>query len=212
RKEQHDTTFKDRPIVKRVNLYNIGSSTTRIDKVIFRGPDSAEYSITGNQYNQVPLEGFIMNVGDTIWVDYKFTPNISKPEAVRYLDRHADLIAVFFSDAAHTKRDTTVIHMTGVVDSLTNEVSSAPTSSEITLHPYIANDKLIIPTPGIDNIKEISLYDLLGKKVMQWSGKEIELAQMELLLPKPNISSGLYILKIEADRMSASGKVQILKE
>jgi hypothetical protein len=80
------------------------------------------------------------------------------------------------------------------------------------LHPYIANDKFIIPTPDIDIIKDISLYDLLGKKVIQWGGKEIERTQIGLVLPKPTVSSGLYILKIEGDRMSASGKVQILKE
>ncbi|MBS1902480.1 MAG: T9SS type A sorting domain-containing protein [Bacteroidetes bacterium] len=107
---QYDTTICDSALTIRVNLINTATAPTHVQKVFFDGADAPQYAVVDNKFHYSPLEGFTMNVGDTLWVDYKFTPDLSKG----FAPRHSHLVATF--DAPGGITDSTVIDMTGIVE------------------------------------------------------------------------------------------------
>jgi hypothetical protein len=204
RDTKHDTTFKDRPLVRRVNLLSRAISAAAIDTVYFTGADVAEYSIIANKLKLNPLHDFSMNPGDTVWIDYTFAPNISKPEAVRYIDRHADLKAVYFINADRTKRDTAMIHMTGVVDSLESGVpiktSNKPTRNSSIVKAYVQNNQIIVALNKSGTF-DCNLYDLLGRKVSGWAkvnANELESGELGVTLALDKMASGVYVVHLES--------------
>ncbi len=111
RPTQADTTTCDDPVITRVNLINNSNKQTTVTKVYFNGPDASEYSLYANQFNYSPLEGFPMNPGDTLWVEYKWLPDLTRP--IKLAQRSSNLIATF--DDGTGKNDSTVIALTGTI-------------------------------------------------------------------------------------------------
>ncbi len=109
---QADTTICDSAVTRQVFLLNRQTSDTYVQKVFFDGPDAAEYSLAPEQKIK-PLVGFPMNVGEILYVNYIFTPDLTKPN--RFADRHARLIAAYYRDTKHTIIDSTIIDLTGVI-------------------------------------------------------------------------------------------------
>ncbi|HET9135536.1 MAG TPA: hypothetical protein VFO76_02775, partial [Candidatus Kapabacteria bacterium] len=209
-----DTLFADSnttpPIVvtDRVELIQQSTTKIRVDKVIITGPDAAEFMIVGNQLGITPLEGFDMNPGDSIWVDISFNPDLTKPYPQKFADRHANLDAIFFTDAAHTLRETSTIKLTGT---FTGKLSVAEQHSNTDLRAYYSNHQLIIELPKNSMPPyEFSLYDILGRKIKSWKGSEMNISESNILLPVETLTSGTYIVRFKsnADVRSCSIIVQ----
>ncbi|MEO6939575.1 MAG: choice-of-anchor D domain-containing protein [Candidatus Kapaibacterium sp.] len=77
----------------RIWLYNNTSSqngaTEHVKTVLIEGADAAQFTMWRNQLNLTPLGNFDMAVGDSIWVDLIFTPDLAKG----FAQRHATLTA-----------------------------------------------------------------------------------------------------------------------
>ncbi|HYM19576.1 MAG TPA: T9SS type A sorting domain-containing protein [Candidatus Kapabacteria bacterium] len=114
---QWDTTVCDSAVTRRVYLHNKSNAPTSVFNIYFDGPDNDEYSLGANQDNYHPLADtnniLIMQPQDSIWVEYLFTPKLTKTPKFR--NREANLVCLFYSDAGHTVVDSTVINDTGVI-------------------------------------------------------------------------------------------------
>ena len=72
----------------------------------------------------------------------------------------------------------------------------------LTIYPNpVTNNKVFI-TSTLNDIKQIDIYDVLGKKVMSEMliGKELNVSEL---------SSGVYILKIRENNLSATRKLVV---
>ena len=72
----------------------------------------------------------------------------------------------------------------------------------LTIYPNpVTNNKVFI-TSTLNDIKQIDIYDVLGKKVMSEMliGKELNVSEL---------SSGVYILKIRENKSSATRKLVV---
>jgi hypothetical protein len=198
-----DTLYADSnvtpPIVVTNRVVLIQQSTTkvRVEKVILTGPDAREFTIDDNQLGLTPLEGFDMNPGDSIWVDITFNPDLTKPYPQKFADRHANLDAIFFTDAGHTQRNTSTIKLTGT---FTGKLSVAKQHSNADLKAYYSNHQLIVELPKNSTPPyEFSLYDILGRKVASWKGSEIGTSESNVILPVTTLSSGTYIVRFKSN-------------
>jgi hypothetical protein len=193
-----DSAVIDAAITRRAHLCSSSTSVTHVDKVYTSGKDSAEFSISGNQLNLNPLEGFDLNVGDTIWIDVTFTPDLSKTGPEKYADRHAKLETIFFADHAHTIRDTIRTDLVRTVDKSLGIISAPKQYKAIKAYTY--GPYMIVEMPNDDEqYSDCSLYDLLGRKVTQWSKQNISVAEYTMMLPLPKVSSGSYVLRLRSE-------------
>jgi len=193
-----DSSILDTPITRRVYLLATATAVIHMDRVYFSGPDAAEFTLSNNQLNQNPLEGFDMRPGDTIWVEYTFQTDITKPYPARYADRHAKLEATYFTDAVRSNRDTTRIDIT-VTYNKPLAINEQRISTE-KIKAYIYSHQLIVELPDDNNnYFDCSLYDLLGRKVTEWSKQNILTEGNIMALPLPKISSGAYVLRLRSE-------------
>jgi len=113
RQTQLDSVICEDSIVVRVRLINRSTAKARSVNVLFDGPDAAEYKIVGDSLGYLPLTNFDMDTGQVVWVDVLFKADLTKPLAVRYAPRHANLVANY--EGGTTVVDSTVIKFTGLV-------------------------------------------------------------------------------------------------
>ncbi|HET9135614.1 MAG TPA: T9SS type A sorting domain-containing protein [Candidatus Kapabacteria bacterium] len=194
-----DSTVMPAEIDRRINLYSTASGVIRLEKTFIDGPDMAEFAMIGNQINQNPLEGVDLSSGDTLWVDIAFTPDYTKPYPQKFADRHANLNAVFFTDAAHTQRDTSVAILIGTFGGKLSVAQQATITND--LQAYYSNHQLTIKLPESSKPPyECSLYDILGRKIHSWHKQTATGNTTELKLELPSIQNGMYILRINDER------------
>ncbi|HET9135161.1 MAG TPA: T9SS type A sorting domain-containing protein, partial [Candidatus Kapabacteria bacterium] len=197
-----DSITKPTLVVQRVFLKSIGPSQILIDEVFFSGSDASEFRIVGNQLSLNPLENFEMNPHDSIWVDIAFAPDYTKNN---FQDRHANLQVTCFTDAAQTIRDTNIMAVTGTFKGVLGV--SNDQSKDNRMKVYYYSHRLVIELPD-DNTQKLScsLYDLLGRKVIEWPAQE---AISALALPLPRLTPGVYIAKIQSNGINTTYKILV---
>src|SRR5262249_45662790 len=114
----------------REKLYNNGNADVQDAQVYLVGADASEFSIVANQFGYPDLtQRFIMKMGDSMWVDVKFTPDLNK----KYALRHAQLIATWF-DKGESKLDSTFLDLYAKV--LHADLSFNPTTVSLGFVPF----------------------------------------------------------------------------
>jgi hypothetical protein len=197
-----DSITKPNLVVQQVFLKSIGSSQILVDRVFFSGLNATEFRIVGNQLNFSPLEGFAMNPGDSIWVDIAFAPDYTKDN---FQDRHADLVMTAFRDAAQTIRDTNIMAVTGTFNGVLGVSDTKPEDASLKVYYY--NHQLVIELPDSHLQKlSCSLFDLLGRKLIEWPAQE---ANSALALPLPRLTPAVYIVKIPSNGINATYKILV---
>jgi hypothetical protein len=72
---------------------NANNLSEVVTNTYLTGPDAADFTIVGNQFNYTPLANFPLDAGETMWIDVAFTPDMTRPAPARWQDRLAALVA-----------------------------------------------------------------------------------------------------------------------
>ncbi len=204
RKQQLDTMDQQDSFIVRVNLLNISNKQTTVTKVYFGGRDQIEYSLFANQFNYSPLEGFPMNSGNTLWVEYKWKPDITRP--IGRNPRSAQLIATF--DDGTGKNDSTVIYITDYFRGFYDEVSENSISGQ-EIQASVSENTIHLTPIKIADIHSVTLYDILGRKIQQWPSRMLINSGDGASLALPPFSAGTYIVHIDGSGINTSIPIQI---
>ncbi len=76
--ESYDRICDD-DTVQRVNLINTGTAEAQLTRIWIDGPHANEFEVVNTENNTNPPTwgGTVLPVGDTMWVDVKYTPNLA---------------------------------------------------------------------------------------------------------------------------------------
>ncbi|MBS1902500.1 MAG: T9SS type A sorting domain-containing protein [Bacteroidetes bacterium] len=189
-----DTLAASPQSYRRVNLLGGATAPTHVQRVFFDEADSSEFHIVANKYYYQPLEGFVMNVGDTLWVDYIWAPDLTKGT----YPRHAQLRATF--DYPGGRLDSTVIDITGSFDSKDRDGVAMSSSADGRFTAYFIGNALVIHSgTASPSITQIVIYDVLGREVQHTAAEAIAKGDHEIVWPLPQLASGTYFVKLVAD-------------
>lgn len=185
-----------------VNLTNPNSAVTHVRSVYFTGTDVDEFLELDNQDGYVPLEGFQMSPGNTLWVRLVWTPNLSRG----YRDRHVRLVATF--DVPPSGLDSTVMDITGTFDQRFRNSVRAVAAAPGSIYAYAADRRLYLRLPKDGGpVTAIELYDVLGRRMFDWSGSAEPDAEGGLIVPTPQLASGLYVIRVASRNVVRSAKL-----
>jgi len=81
----------------------------------------------------------------------------------------------------------------------------APWMNTFALYPNPSTDKLYVRIENNGEVYTISLYDLAGKELKQYSYKDQDTVELEL----NDIASGIYLLKVASGKSVATRKVVV---
>ena len=185
-------------------LKGSGGPPAHVDSVFISGPDADEFYILENQLH--PGKGtfgnFDLNAGDSLWVDVVFKPDLTKPDPLKYADRHADLVASGTSEKNQKIKFTATLEKNGVKQS--GEALS------LTVRPNPASgNSVIVSLPPLHEPKAIlSMYDVLGREVYR---KETAPGVSEVEIPIRNLIPGVYYVRCLSDRVILTQKFEIAK-
>ncbi len=196
--------------IRRVNLLNTTTGKTYVTKVRIIGTDSSEFELGLNGQGYQPLEKFYMQPNTSLWVDIKFKPDMTKPEPARSARRFATLRAVYYQNLSGTIIDSTEMELVGGFDSTLLSVRSKTHSIATQLSASVAGNQLIVGIPSdVEPPFNVELYDLLGRKVMNWDNEAIDASEDRLSMKLPPLSAGIYVVRLKYGATQLSVKVMI---
>jgi hypothetical protein len=199
-----DSTMMPLQVTGRIFLVSNSTKKSYIERIYLSGSESSEFTPIDNLIKMNPLEGFFLDAQELMWVDVAFIPNYGQLLPEKFADRHATLITIYFRDETKTIRDTTIIDLIGTFN---QKLSVAQALDQSNLEVYTHNGQIIITLPDdITSPITCSLYDLLGRKLIEWPAQE---ANSALALPLPRLTPGVYIVKIQSNGINASYKILV---
>jgi hypothetical protein len=195
-----DTTKK---IIKRAFLRNASPLPTVIDNIMIRGKDSAEFSIDKMQY--IPPINIDSSV--SFWVDIAFTPDMTKPDSIRFVDRHAQAIATNTFDV----NKPAILELIGTFKTLS--VSGDLPLEALTLSPNPSSGGDVTLSFGLEKSSKLSfaVYDVLGKEVVSLPISYFETGKQNVMIPTSKLREGSYILRITDGVLMKSLSFRIVK-
>lgn len=194
-----DTTKK---VIQRAYIRNTTHIPTIIDNIIIRGKDSAEFSIDKMEF--IPP----INIDSmTFWVDIAFTPDMMKPDSIRFADRHAQAIATNTFDA----NKPAILEIIGTFKTLS--VSGDLPLEALTLSPNPTSGGDVMVRFGLENPSKLSfeVYDVLGKEVVSLPVSYFEKGKQHMVLPTAKLREGSYILRVSDGQLSKSLSFRVVK-
>jgi hypothetical protein len=194
--DAHNEDSLRRPIADtvRVFLRNLSTRPVIVHQVLFRGLDAHEFDVIDNQPGYRPLEGFILQPQDSIWVDVAWEADMSIPYPDKFRDRTATLVATYDNFAV---LDSTAMQLVRrfAADSTASVWPSEATSSE-SLRATLAAGSLTIWWSRESAADHFELYDLLGRRI--WMAHAPTLGENSLgpiVMAGPLLHSGIYVLR-----------------
>jgi hypothetical protein len=191
--------------ITRVYLQNgekpgAGSPVSHVDSVFIIGPNSTEFYILDNKLGYTPLKNFSIRPGDSIWIDIVFKPDLTKPPALRYADRHAQLVA------ADVSEKNKIIDLTGTWCQA--DVKRSDPALSFSVHPNpVSGNSVIISLP--DGTKgTLAIYDVLGREVYR---KDIVERISQMIVPIYNFENGMYYARVATGKAQATEKFEVVK-
>lgn len=185
-----------------VNLLNVNTARTHVIDVFFDGPDANEFSILSNQYAYNPLKGFDMDTGSKMWVQCIWLPDLTKG----FHNRSAHLVATYTVPPGRT--DSTVIEVTGTFHPRLSNSTGSELQAFGATEAYLSGRRLYLRMPPTGTeIAQIELYDVLGRRVFAWSGSTEPDADGALIVPMPQLASGVYVVRATSGNSVRSVKV-----
>ncbi len=204
KEQKSDTITKQTSIIGRVYLINAALKPITVKNVFFAGPDEVEYQIYANQFNYQPLDDFPMNPGDTLWVEYKWQPDVTR--LIGRNPRSVSLIAT--TNSITGELDSAVINITGIFADTTSTVMIEQIS-EGEIQASIRGNLIHLEPMELSSVRSIVLYDLLGRAITQWPLSGFIANKEGIDLTLPTVSSGAYFIHIEGDKVNSNVPIQI---
>jgi len=202
-----DSTSGSGEVIQRVWLLNSRSSTTHVNKVFIDGPSSSEFSIIGNQLHPGggPLSDFDMKVGDSIWFDIGFKPDITK--FPQYADRIGFLTATYDNPDTHID-DTARMILTGTWAK--SDVKQQLKQSSFSIHPNPATGRSVIVSFASPQESKATLqvYNILGREVFK---TDILHGISEIEVPVRNLPRGTYFARLVSGNSVSTQKFEIME-
>jgi hypothetical protein len=181
-----------------------GSDIT-VNNVHIIGPDSADFTIIGDQLGY-PLTGGVpwtLGKGDSIWVDIMFHPVCP---GSGHMPRTALLTVLGSDDANNPYTDTMML--IGNASLGVAEVST-PSFGIDMLQPNPAGSRIVVRFHAKGPLVELEIFDVLGRQVWNErvgaSGEETSEQRLDLR----GLAKGSYILRMSSDEGVASGRFEI---
>jgi hypothetical protein len=190
-------------IIERVRLMNNSRAIARNVKVSIAGVDATEFRVTDDSLGFLPLENFDMRVGQIVWVDILFKPNVFKP--ARFADRHAILKAEFSNELKGTS-DSVLMSLTGTWAK--SGVKKAPDLASFSVRPNPVSGNSIILTFPANSEKSLVIFDMLGREMLR---REIASSVTEMEIPIGQLENGIYYARINYGGTVLTRKFEIMK-
>ena len=208
---QDFTVICDRYDTVRVYLKNpsnaINGSDVTVDSVSIIGPDSADFTIIGDQLGY-PLTGghpWTLGKGDSIWVDIMFHP-ICPGNATRT----AWLTVMGSDDAGNPYPDTMML--IGNASLGVTEISTLRFGIDM-LQPNPAESQITVRFHASGPSVQLEIFDVLGRRVrnerVEVPGAEDGTLHAEQHLDLRGLAKGSYILRMSSGDGIASARFEI---
>ena len=196
-------------VILRVNLLNGSTATATIRNVFIAGSTASEFYILDNQRNgnSGPFGNFNMKVGDTIWVDVVFKPDLTKPYPERYANRIDSLVATYMSPETHSD-DAAYLTLIGTWNKSDVKLNAVKPSFSIHPNPVTGNSVVISFTSPQQNRSDLQIFDLLGKEVYKI---HLEQGITQIEIPIRNLPKGLYFARLVSGNAVSTQKFEILE-
>ena len=201
-----DSTVIVDSVIERVNLLNRSSASVTVDSIFIIGLDAREFSILNTRLGNKPF-AFTMNPGDTIWVDVVFKPDLTKPYPLRYADRHANLVATYYS-ATDNATDSAITSLIGTWAKSDVKTGIQPIAFSIQPNPVSGSSVIITFGSLSGNKATLSIYDVLGKEVYR---KNIISDDTKFEVPIGNFGNGTYYARLVSGSNLATQKFEIAR-
>lgn len=188
--------------VIRVYLQNKSIVPTSVNSIYLKGQNMSEFRIVATQN----VLWFAMDPNSTSWVDIGFTPDMTKPDAVRLLDRHAEIVATVSSDG--DLREMKII--AGFNELRVNEDLQL---EELRIHPNPTLGEDITASFGLVESKQLRfvVYDMLGREVLSVSPSHFAKGEQTVTLPVSKLAEGGYILHVSDGTLTRNISFRVVK-
>lgn len=188
-----DSTLPAPQTTLRVYLANRGTSkAVFVNFLQLSGPDSAEFSIVGNEYG---LDQFKLNFADSVWVDLLWRPDMNLP----FIDRSMTITCNYDVENSGTKGAFVLGEITGHFTSV-NGVSQSASASNSPLRAEILgrNLSLQLPSDQLTASCDVEVYDLLGRVVAAGRNVQVDMANAKARMTLPILADGTYVVRVTA--------------
>jgi hypothetical protein len=177
-------------VTARMNLTNIFNVSSLITTIRIEGADKNEFEVLATERGA--FGDFVVDPGDSIWVDVGFRVDMTKPLDQRYLDRKAQLVTEGKADLLNKQ----IVELTGGFTPLS--VYDKKVSHRIQVYPNpIANSSLeLLFDSDINSTASIAIYSLLGERVYRYDGVDSHQGENRASLSLPPLAQGMYIVKV----------------
>ncbi|MBS1903628.1 MAG: T9SS type A sorting domain-containing protein [Bacteroidetes bacterium] len=185
----------------RIYLANRGTSKRiLVNSVQLSGPDVSEFSITGNEYGVDPISNFYINYSDSMWLDLKWHPDVTRA----YTNRSAFITVNYDVENSGTKGALVIAPINGSFSGSPDGVYRSASDAVRSMVAVIAGRQLTVWVPSEVNAAECGLevYDLLGRVVSAESHVGISQGSAAIRTFLPELPEGTYIV-----RMTVGSKV-----
>jgi len=188
-------------VKQRYYLLNHGVRDVSVDIVKIIGADSAQFTIVADQLGFIPLSLFPLHIGDSIWVDIRFTPILSGAPPERYANRHAQAVAIGAGEK------TAVLDLIGTF--ATSSVPVASPQENFSIRPNPANgNSIILSMQQSSESAEITIFDVLGREVYK---RNIPSLPSQFEIPISQLQNGTYYARISSQGRIVSEKFEVMR-
>jgi len=122
-------------------------------------------------------------------LDYNFRPDTNYLGIVKEIPNSFSIIVITTDSTGNCTQDLTSFYLT---NNPTNSVDEATTKNKISIFPNPATTKLNITSET--TIKEIYIYDVLGKLVKQTNEVNTKIKETEIVID--DLNAGIYIIQV----------------
>jgi hypothetical protein len=182
-------------------FHNHAPAGTFVKRFYISGKDSAEFEI----FNSLsPLSNVTMLRNETDWFDIAFKPDMTKPLAERYADRHATLVAEL-ADSNVT------MELIGTFNPLHVKHEFALDNISFSPNPVYGQDATLSFTLAEPKQLAISIYDILGREVISIPSQHYSSGSYSNVIGTSKLSDGSYILRVSDGVLTKSISFRVVK-
>lgn len=184
-----------------VFLNNIQPSSQFVNKVYLQGSAMQEFSIINSEST---LSNFVLSAEDADWFTISFKPDMTKPLAERYADRHATLVAEL-ADSNVT------MELIGTFNPLHVKHEFALDNISFSPNPVYGQDATLSFTLAEPKQLAISIYDILGREVISIPSQYYPGGSYSNVIGTSKLSDGSYILLVSDGVLTKSISFRVVK-
>jgi hypothetical protein len=182
-------------------FHNHAPAGTFVKRFYISGKDSAEFSILNSLS---PLSNVTMLRNETDWFDIAFKPDMTKPLAERYADRHATLVAELADSNVS-------MELIGTFNPLHVTRELALEDFSFSPNPVYGQDATLSFTLAEPKQLAMSIYDMLGREVMSIPSQYYSGGSYSNAIGTSKLVDGSYILRVSDGALTRSISFRVVR-